>query len=291
VRKMTRRELLRRLALEVYGDENKASKIWKRIDIVGDIAIIKKPFDMEAEELKPLAEKLLEKLPYIKSVWLASTPVEGVYRLREYVHLAGEERSWTIHREYGCSFMVDIRKVYVSPRLSYEHYRVAKLVEPNETVINMYAGAGQFSIMIACHSEARKVYSIDINPEAYLFMIKNVELNHVEDKVTCLLGDAAWIVSKHLYGIASRVLMPLPELALEHLPYAINALEGGRGWIHIYLHVFAGPGQDPREEAVKILENRLIELGVPSWKISLARVVRTVGPRRSQVVVDFYIMD
>jgi tRNA (guanine37-N1)-methyltransferase len=288
---MPRRELLRRLALEVYGDESKASRIWKRIDIVGDIAVIKKPFNMEAEELKPLAEKLLEKLPYIKSVWLASSPVEGPYRLREYIHLAGEKRSWTIHREYGCSFLVDIRRVYVSPRLSYEHYRVAKLVEAGETVVNMYAGAGQFSIMIACHSDARKVYSIDINPEAYMFMVRNVELNRVADRVTCLLGDAAWIVDKHLYGVATRVLMPLPELALEHLPYAINALEGGRGWLHVYLHVFAERGTDPRDVARRLLEDRLVELGVAWWKVSLVRVVRTVGPRRSQVVVDLYIAD
>ena len=208
---MARRELLRRIAEEVYGPE-KSKSIWKRIDIVGDIAIIKRPFNMDVEELKPLAEKLLEKLSYIKSVWAASSPVEGAYRLRDYVHLAGEKRSWTIHREYGCSFLVDITRVYVSPRLSYEHYRIAKLVKPGEVVINMYAGAGQFSIMIACHSAARKVYSIDINPDAYYFMVRNIEMNRVENIVTPLLGDAAWIVPKLLYSTATRILMPLPEL-------------------------------------------------------------------------------
>ncbi len=286
---MPRRELLRRIAVEVYGDKAKAEMVWKRIDIVGDIAVIKKPFNLTPDDLRPLAEKLLERLPYVRSVWLAVTPVEGAYRLREFIHLAGEERSWTIHREYGCKFMVDIRRVYVSPRLSYEHYRVAKLVEPGETVVNMYAGAGQFSIMIACHAEPRKVYSIDINPDAYHFMVQNVALNKVEDLVTCLLGDAAWIVDKHLRGAANRVLMPLPELALEHLPVALEALEGGRGWIHIYLHIYAERGVDPREKAKIMVESRLRELGVTWWRVGLVREVRTVGPRRSQVVVDLYI--
>jgi tRNA (guanine37-N1)-methyltransferase len=244
---------------------------------------------MDVEELKPLAEKLLEKLSYIKSVWAASSPVEGAYRLRDYVHLAGEKRSWTIHREYGCSFLVDITRVYVSPRLSYEHYRIAKLVKPGEVVINMYAGAGQFSIMIACHSAARKVYSIDINPDAYYFMVRNIEMNRVENIVTPLLGDAAWIVPKLLYSTATRILMPLPELALEHLPYALEGLQAGQGWVHIYLHVFVGKGEKAVNNAAEIVEEKLRELGVPYWRIENIREVRTVGPRQSQVVVDLYV--
>ncbi|ABM79963.1 class I SAM-dependent methyltransferase [Hyperthermus butylicus] len=282
---MPRRELLRKIAEEVYGPE-KARRFWKRIDIIGDIAIIKKPFDVELEELKPLAEALLARLPYVKSVWAASSPVEGMYRLRKFVHLAGEQRSLTIHREYGCSFLVDITKVYISPRLSYEHYRVAKLVKPGEVVINMYAGAGLFSIIIARHAKPQRVYSIDINPDAYQLMVHNVKMNKVEDIVVPILGDAAKVVPETLRGTANRILMPLPELALEHLPAALAGLREGRGVLHVYLHIFAEKGVDPRSRAVETLVNRLEELGVKKHRVLLARVVRTVGPRRSQVVVD-----
>jgi len=281
---LAKRKLLREIAARVYG-EGDADKFWKRIEIVGDIAVIRRPFGVSVEELRPLAEELLQRLPYVRSVWATWSPVEGDYRLREFVHLAGEERSETLYREHGCVFRVDIRRVYISPRLNYEHMRVARLIRPGEVVINMYAGAGLFSVIAACHAKPWIVYSIDVNPYAYRYMVENVLLNRVEDIVMPLLGDAARLVPERLRGRAHRILMPLPEHALEHLPAALAGLRGGRGVLHVYLHVETPPGADPRRRAAEALTNRLHELG---WRghVMFARVVRTVGPRKSQVVVD-----
>jgi tRNA (guanine37-N1)-methyltransferase len=285
---MTKKRLLREIAAEVYGEE-KARKIWSRIDIIGDIAVIKKPFDIDIEELKPLAEALIQRLPYVKSVWAASSPIEGEYRIRRFTHLAGEKRTTTLYREHGCVFKIDITRVYISPRLSTEHKRVAEQVRPGEVVVNMYAGAGLFSIIIARHAEPKRVYSIDINPYAYQLMVENVRLNKVEEVVIPMLGDAGKIVGKDIRNEADRVLMPLPELALQHLPNAVDALREGRGVVHVYLHVFAEKGVDPRRKAVQLIEERLAEIGVKNYEFLLARVVRTVGPRKSQVVVDLKV--
>ena len=281
---VAKRRLLREVAREVYGDEV-AERLWKRIEIIGDIAVIRVPFGFRPEELRPLAEALLRRLPYVRSVWAASSPVEGEYRLRGFTHLAGEPRSETLYREHGCVFRVDIRRVYISPRLSHEHRRVAELVRPGETVINMYAGAGLFSIIMARLSRPRRVYSIDINPDAYRYMVENVRLNKVEDIVVPILGDAARVVPERLRGTADRILMPLPELALEHLPAALQGLREGRGVLHVYLHVETPRGVEPRREAWERLRSRLEELGARARLLG-ARVVRTVGPRRAQVVVD-----
>jgi tRNA (guanine37-N1)-methyltransferase len=282
---MTKGHLIKGIVEELYGKEM-ARIIWSRLDIVGDIAIIKKPFNVDLEALRPLAEALVERIPYVKSVWAAAGPVEGEFRTRKLVHLAGEHRSETVYKEHGCTFKVDICKVFITPRLSFEHLRVAKLVKPGETVVNMYAGVGTFSIIIAKHGSPRKVYSIDINPDAYRLMVENVALNGVEDVVVPILGDAAEVVTKPpIAGSADRVLMPLPELALKHLPSALKALRD-RGTLHIYLHVFVPRGSDPREEAVKAVRREFEELGVRSYNLTHARVVRSVGPRRAQVVLD-----
>jgi tRNA (guanine37-N1)-methyltransferase len=108
--------LLRRIAEGVLGP-SKASLVWARIDIVGDIAVIKKPFTEEVtiEDLSKLGEELIRRLPYIRSVWLAAGPVEGSYKTRKFIHLAGEERSDTIYVEHGCRFHVDIRRVFITP--------------------------------------------------------------------------------------------------------------------------------------------------------------------------------
>ena len=278
---------MRELARGVLG-EDKARLVWKRIDIVGDIAVIKMPIHgmVSVDELKLVAEKLVERLPYVRSVWLQTGAVEGVYRVRGgLVHLAGERRTTTTYREHGCSFKVDISRVCVTPRLSYEHLRVARLVRPGEKVLNMFAGVGIFSIVIARHSRPSKVYSIDINPEAYKLMVENVRLNRVEGVVEPILGDAARVVGERLEGSSDRVLMPLPALALDYLPHALKALKGGRGWVHVYLHTRHSKDKSHLRDAVRLVESRILEEG---WRLvdARSRVVRSVGPRMVQVVVD-----
>ncbi|MCE4611407.1 MAG: class I SAM-dependent methyltransferase family protein [Desulfurococcales archaeon] len=279
--------LIRELARDVLG-EKKSELVWKRVDIIGDIAVIKMPIHgmVSVEELRLVAERLVERLPYVKSVWLQTGAVGGVYRVRGgLVHLAGERRTVTIYREHGCKFKVDISKVFVTPRLSYEHMRVARLVRPGERILNMFAGVGIFSIVIARHSKPSKIFSIDINPEAYKLMVENVKLNRVEGVVEPILGDAAKVVEERLKESSDRVLMPLPALALDYLPHALKALREGKGWIHVYLHIKHSKDKSHLKEAVKHVESRVEREG---WKLMQAkpRAVRSVGPRMMQVVVD-----
>ncbi len=278
--------LLRSIAREVVGEE-KAREVWSRIDIIGDIAIIKKPLrtSLSLEDYRSIGAKLLERVKYVRSVWLAASPVEGEYRVRrELIHLAGDKRTVTVYREHGCSFLVDISKVFVTPRLGFEHYRVAKLVRPGEVIVNMFAGAGIFSIVIARIARPSKVYSIDINREAVELMKRNVEINSVKDVVVPIHGDAAEVVSRRLSGIADRVLMPLPVLAISYLGHALESLKD-RGALHVYLHISYGKGEDPRDKASGIVLNEVERLGYSVENIQ-ARVVRPVGPRTVQVVVD-----
>lgn len=287
-RKMTRGALLKKIAKETMGDDF-AARIWKRVEFIGDIALIRTPLDMDPFDLRPLAQELIKRIPYVKSVWAAIPGVKGEYRIREHVWLAGEERSVTIYKEHGCSFKVDITRAYISPSLNYEHIRVARLVSQNETIVNMFAGVGLFSIIIAKHAKPFRVYSIDINPHAYQLMVENVKLNKVENTVIPLLGDAKEIVEKHLLNTADRVLMPYPELALSYLIYALRSLKSGRGWIHVYLHVFTERGEHWRNKARLILEGKLRELNISNYEIRMIRKIRNVGPRTHQVVLDVYI--
>jgi tRNA (guanine37-N1)-methyltransferase len=284
---MTRGDLLKKVAREVLG-EDFAKRIWRRIEFIGDIALIRTPLGMNPEELRPLAEEILRRLPYVKSVWASLPGIEGPYRLRRHVWLAGEQRSETLYREHGCVFKVDINRVYISPSLNYEHVRVARLVEPGEVVFNMFAGAGLFSIIIARHAEPSRVYSVDINPDAYYYMAENIRLNRVEDRVVPILGDAKEVAESRLARSADRVLMPYPELALEYLPYAASSLRGS-GWIHVYLHVRTDRGEHWRSKARDLVEKRLREISVQSYTINFVRKIRNVGPRLHQVVVDVCI--
>ena len=89
------------------------------------------------------------------------------------------------------------------------------LVKAGETVVNMFAGVGCFSVIIAKTVPQTKVYSIDVNPTAVQYLEENVKLNRVYGEVISLLGDSKDIINTQLQGVADRVLMPLPEKALD----------------------------------------------------------------------------
>jgi len=160
----------------------------------------------------------------VKTVLAQTSSVCGDFRLRKLDFVAGENKTVTVHKEFECLFSVDVGKCYFSPRLLYERMRIAKQVGDREVVVNMFAGVGCFSIVIAKHSKAEKIYSIDVNSAAIQFMQENIRLNKVYRKVIPIQGDAKEVIEERLRCTADRVLMPLPEKTFEYLPYAVSAL-------------------------------------------------------------------
>jgi len=258
--------------------------IFKSYDVVGDIAVIRVP-----QTLKPrsqiVAEAIMQAHKNVRTVLLQTSPVSGDFRLRQLKWVAGERKTMTVHKEFDCLFEVDLERCYFSPRLSFERRRVASLVQPHEIVVNMFAGVGCFSIVMAKHSKVERVFSIDVNPVAFDFMLKNVRLNRVQNKVVSVFGDAKKVVNEKLSRVADRVLMPLPEKAYEYLDCALMALKPGGGWIHYYDFVHAGKGENPVEKVMDKVTAKLNESNVKS-EVSFGRVVRATGPYWFQVVVD-----
>ncbi|MBA7599809.1 hypothetical protein ES703_06849 [subsurface metagenome] len=113
----------------------------RAFDIVGDIAVVKIP-----EKLLPkkqlIGQALMQVHHHVRTVLNQTTPVRGEFRTRELEVIAGEPRTETTHREGGCSFKVDLAKVYFSPRLATERLRVTKQIKPGEVVTNLFAGVG-----------------------------------------------------------------------------------------------------------------------------------------------------
>ncbi len=256
-------------------------------DIVGDIAIIRLPESLvHRSGIVARAIKRIDK--HAKTVLRQVSPISGDFRLRELEFVAGERKTETVHKEFGCLFKVDLKQSYFSPRLSYERMRIARQVEPFESVVNMFAGVGCFSIIIAKHSKARKVYSIDINPAAMHYQKENVRLNKVEGTIEPISGDAKEIIEERLEGVADRVLMPLPEKAYEYLEYAKLALKPQGGSIHYYGFEHADKGEDPIERMKEKVSQKLSHIS-PRFAITFSRIVRTTGPRWYQIVVDIRI--
>jgi tRNA (guanine37-N1)-methyltransferase len=258
-------------------------------DIVGDIAIIRIP-DALKHRSKIIAEAIMQTQKRVRTVLHQASPVSGDLRLRKLKSIAGERKTETTYKEHGCLFKVDLETCYFSPRLSHERMRVSQQVQPGEVIVNMFSGVGCYSVIIAKHSAAEKIYSIDINPTAVQYMQENVKLNKVRWRVIPIEGDAKNVIEEELQNIADRVLMPLPKRACEYLNCAVLALKPAGGWIHYYDFERADKGESPVEKVKAKVVETLCNLSV-DFEPPLGQIVRTTGPHWYQVALDFRLQN
>jgi tRNA (guanine37-N1)-methyltransferase len=251
-------------------------------DQIGDIIIVRIP-DSLLSKKKLIGETLLKAVKISKSVFYQASPVEGDFRTRNLEILAGEDKTETEYKEFGCKFTVDVKNAFFSPRLSTERERIANLVQDGETIVNMFAGVGMFSVMIAKKKKCI-VYSIDINPVAVKLCEKNITSNKLIGSIISINGDASQIIQEQLENISDRTLMLLPERSDEFLKSAIQATKNG-GVIHYYSHIHA----DKKSEAGKLSEEHYMQITPVKSEILGSKIVRAVGPRYYQTVVDVKI--
>jgi tRNA (guanine37-N1)-methyltransferase len=252
------------------------------LDVVGDIAIVEIPPELESYG-KLLGEAILKTHKNLKTVLAKSGAISGTFRLRGFTFIAGEHKTQTIHKEFGCQYHVDVAKAYFSPRLSHEHMRVASLVQPGETVVDLFAGVGPFSVLIGKKNLKVKVYAVDINPEAVELLKVNVRVNRVENRVYPILGDAGQLASTELKGSADRVIMNLPETSIEFVHAACQAIKPQGGIIHFYAFVRSPDSV----ENLKIRFCQAVEETGRKVKTFLyAKGIRETAPYESQIVLD-----
>ncbi len=242
-----------------FEERRKREKIGS-FDIVGDIAIIKYK---EGLDYHALAENIFDGKSINKVA--IDMGVQGKERIRKLKLIIGDSLE-TVHKEYGIRLKIDLSKVYFSPRLATERWRVVQSVKDGETIFDMFAGCGPFSILIAKYRKAR-IYAIDINPYAIAYLKENIKLNKV-DGITPILGDARE-VSKKIK--ADRIIMNLPHSSFQFLEHAFKSAKIG-GFIHYYEIL---PKKNKREKDilekaekmgtnVEILEKRRVHAYSPS---------------------------
>ena len=156
-----------------------------------------------------------------------------------------------------------------------ERLRIAKLVTKGETVVDMFAGIGYFSIPIGVHSQAKQIYSIEINPNSYNFLCDNIKLNKL-DNITPILGDCKVETQKLK---ADRIVMGYVKTTHHYLKVAIDSLNEG-GVLHYHETVPEKLiGTRPIERIVAQAGDRDVEL----LKITK---IKKYAPGVEHVVID-----
>ncbi|MHA1911398.1 MAG: class I SAM-dependent methyltransferase [Candidatus Kariarchaeaceae archaeon] len=251
-------------------------------DLIGDIIVVDLNQNIEDFE-EEIGKALMEVNPSVKSVFRKTGGVGGEYRIREIKNIAGTDESFTIHKEMGIKIAVDIRKAYFSPRLSTEHQRVLSQVKENETIIDMFAGVGPFSLIIA-KNLIGSIYCNDLNPYAIDYLNKSIQLNKLKGNIIPCNFSAEKLpekITELTPAKIDRIIMNLPGTAKSYLTSAAQL--SSKGTI-IHFYCFSG-GEDPEKGALDILysswpENRKI-------KILEVKKVRVSAPREYAMVIDF----
>ena len=269
-------------ALEDVLTTEESDELISAFDQIGEIIIVRIP-DSLLSKKKIIGETLLNQVKIVRSVFYQSSAVEGEFRTRNLEILAGEDNTETEYKEFGCKFTADVEKAFFSPRLSTERERIANLIQEGETMTNMFAGIGMFSIMAAKKKKCT-VYSLDINPVASKLCETNIGLNKLAGEVVSINGDASEIINERLINKSDRTLMLLPERSDEFLESAINTTKNG-GIIHYYSHIHA----DKKSDAGKLSEEHFLKVTPVKSEILFSKIVRAVGPRYYQTVVDVKI--
>lgn len=263
---------------------DEVSQVYSAFDQIGDIVIIKIPNELMPKK-KFIADTILAHVKSAKAVFAQVSPVRGDYRVRNLEFIAGENRTITEYKEHGCRFRVDVAKTYFSPRLSTERLRIANMVGEGETIVNMFAGVGTYSILMARMNKTCKVYSIDSNAVAAELCEANVKLNKVQDRVVSIHGDAGEVIKDKLAGQADRVLMPLPESAKEFVDSAVLALKK-KGVVHYFIHIRADNKRTSKNLGLQDAHKAFVKY---NHIVQQVRVVRGVGPRIYQIVADVLV--
>jgi len=252
-------------------------------DIIGNVAILEIPEELEAKKLV-IAKVLLKIQKNVRTVCRKTSEREGTFRLRGLEVLAGNGTE-TEHRESGCVFRLDVSKVYFSPREGTERQRIASQVRPKETVMVMFAGVGPYAIAIAKKQpKVGKIYSIEINPDAVRYMRENIRINKVQERVEPVLGDVKK-ASKPFCGKCDRVVMPLPKEGFRFLGEAFMCLKPKGGIIHFYSYAHE---ENLFQEAEGLLKKAAKKAG-RSIKILQRKKVLPYGPRVFKVCLDIKV--
>jgi tRNA wybutosine-synthesizing protein 2 len=129
-------------------------------------------------------------------------------------------------RETGITYTINPAQVMFSQGNRLEKHRIRTLIHPGETVADMFAGIGYFTLSAAV--AGAHVHAMEINPDSCTYLQKNAETNGVADIITIDCGDCRNLLA----GPYDRILMGHFD-ALDFFKAALAHAESGT-FLHVH---------------------------------------------------------
>lgn len=182
----------------------------------------------------------------------------------------------TIHKENGIRYRFDVSQIMFSSGNMEERVRMASMRCDGETVVDMFAGIGYFSIPLAVYQSPKTVIACELNPVAHSYLLENIRLNGAYGVIKPVLGD-----NRDLPGsdFADRVIMGYVKTTHEFLPTAFRILKSG-GVVHYHETC-------PNELLPKRPIDRIVSaMSGCEVKVERLKEIKSYAPGISHVVVD-----
>ncbi|MCL5789229.1 MAG: hypothetical protein M1290_02035 [Candidatus Thermoplasmatota archaeon] len=177
-----------------------------------------------------------------------------------------------VQREDGTLYLLDPQRIMFSKGNKKERHLLIDEVNTKETVLDMFAGIGYFSIPLSF--KVKRVYACEINPHSFHYLLMNKRLNGTENLIP-MLGDSAHIPLKNF---ADRIIMGHFDSHI-YLPEGIAYLKD-RGKIHLHQLV--------RRGEYGILLDRYRKLNFINGVV--IRKIKSYSPSKDHVVLDIDVI-
>ncbi|XP_066505047.1 tRNA wybutosine-synthesizing protein 2 homolog [Hoplias malabaricus] len=266
-------------------------------------------------------------------LWLAVSHALGVKRIAQITRVSQDgyrtpvvtmllgDSSCVAHIDNHIRYEFDVTKCMFSFGNITEKLRIASFNCSGETVVDLYAGIGYFTLPYLVHARARHVHACEWNPDAAAALQRNLQLNKVRERCTVHQGDNRLL---SLSDIADRVNLGLIPSSEEGWPVACRLLKRETGGIlHIHqnittpvphqeLHKFSDSQstdvvdskeaekaslKNPRDRVVwycwakntaKSIESLLQEITKKTWATNIKHIehVKSYAPHINHIVLD-----
>ena len=211
---------------------------------------------------------------------------QGPKRESRAVSLYGNNDGWVEHKELGVTYGFDCSKVMFSSGNGTEKKRMGfDICARNETIVDLYAGIGYYTLQLLKNGNAKHVYACEWNSNSCKYLRWNLKKNNIEaNRCDVLEGDNREVAPKN---VADRVLLGLLPTSRDAWSVAVDCLKAEKGGTcHVHECVDEGGFEKKGEEILAVMREMK-----PNWNIRVEHVekVKKYAPRVWHLVYDIVL--
>lgn len=210
------------------------------IQFISTIAILN--LKEELHEFKTfIGDAIMELFPKTSAVWIRTGTISGQFRKPEGLeHVCGSKETEIIHNENNIRYKFDFTQIMFAKGNITERHYLPQLVQPEEIIVDMFAGIGYFSLGIAKYAKPKQIYSIELNPVSYKYLEENIRINKLTNEITPIYGDCAIQVALLAeQGVKTdRIIMGVFPAPYEYLKAAMMVVKPNKLIINTKIETF-----------------------------------------------------